>query len=150
MASAAIVFVDTSVLLYASDVRVPDKQKAAANWLAWCWQQQAGRISTQVLNELYVNLRRLAPSMSVNEARAFVRRYRAWAPWVVEESTVDEAWALQDRFQFSYCDALMVAAALHQRCTVLLTEDLQHGLQVDGLQILSPFHAPVPDSRSSS
>ncbi len=139
MPSGSTVFVDTNVLLYAQDRRDPSKQGAAEAWLSFCWYQRCGRLSTQVLNELFVNLRKAAPGMKVEAARELVRRYRAWQPWAVDETTVDRAWALQDRFQFNYWDALMVAAAQQLGCRVLLTEDLQHQLAVDQLLVVNPF-----------
>jgi predicted nucleic acid-binding protein len=139
MPNGSTAFVDTNVLLYAQDPRDSGKQAAAAAWLAHFWRTRSGRISTQVMNEFYVNLRRAAPSMTLAATRALVQRYRAWQPWVVDEATVDRAWALQDRFSFSYWDALMVAAAQQQGCVALLTEDLQHGLNVDQLRIINPF-----------
>lgn len=33
----------------------------------------------------------------------------------------------------------MVAAAQQQGCAYLLTEDLQHGQQIDSVQIVNPF-----------
>ncbi|MFN9281835.1 MAG: PIN domain-containing protein [Betaproteobacteria bacterium] len=141
MPSASTVFVDTNVLLYAQDDRAPSKQQSAQAWLTHCWNHRSGRLSTQVLNEFYVNLRKAAPGMSVDAARDLVRRYRAWQPWAVDEQTVDRAWGLQDRFSFSYWDALMVAAAHQLGCIVLLTEDLQHGLVVDRLEIVNPFYS---------
>ena len=139
MPSASTVFVDTNVLLYAVDPRHPGKQARAQAWLQQCWQRGCARISTQVLNELFANLRRVAPSMAVEDARRLVREYRAWTPWIVDDDTVDTAWHLQDRFTLSYWDALMVAAAQQQACTLLLTEDLQHDQLIDGVRILNPF-----------
>jgi predicted nucleic acid-binding protein len=139
MPSDSTVFVDTNVLLYAQDLRVPEKRAQATAWLAQCWRAGRGRLSTQVLNELFVNLRRTAPQLDLGEGRALVRRYRAWQPLAVDDSTVDLAWTLQDRFALSYWDALMVAAAQQLGCRYLLTEDLQHGQRIDSLQILNPF-----------
>jgi predicted nucleic acid-binding protein len=139
MPNDLLAFVDTNVLLYAQDLRDPPKQAAAAGWLAHFWAHRTGRISTQVLNELYANLRKAAPGMTLEATRALVRRYRAWQPWTVDDSTVDRAWLVQDRFQFNYWDALMVAAAQQQGCTVLLTEDLQHGQNIDSLRVVNPF-----------
>jgi predicted nucleic acid-binding protein len=139
MPSDSTVFVDTNVLLYAQDPRDPAKQQGAAGWLRRCWHDAIGRISTQVLHEYYVNLRRTAPRLAVEEARALVRQYRAWKPWLVDADTVDSAWALQDQLQLSYWDALMVAAAQQQGCAFLLTEDLQHGQRIDRIRILNPF-----------
>ena len=40
-------------------------------------------------------------------------------------------------------DALMIAAALRARCTVLYSEDMQHGMAIDGrLRIVDPFRDP--------
>jgi predicted nucleic acid-binding protein len=139
MPSGSTVFVDTNVLLCALDPRDPVKRSAAGDWIARCWREQRGRISTQVLNELYANLRRVAPSYEREAARELVQRYRAWSPWVVDDSTVDLAWRLEDRVAINYWDALMVAAAQQQACSYLLTEDLQHGRQIDGLRIINPF-----------
>lgn len=141
MQNGSTAFVDTNVLLYAQDPREPVKQARAAEWLAYCWAQHCGRISTQVLNEYYANLRKAAPALTADATRALVRRYRAWQPWVVDDITVDRAWVLQDRFQFNYWDALMVAAAQQLGCATLLTEDLHHGLQVDQLKIINPFYS---------
>jgi len=141
MPSGSTVFVDTNVLLYAVDVRDPRKQIVAQQWLAQCWQRGCGRLSTQVLHEMYVNLRRLAPALSLEQARRMVREYRAWTPWLVDDDTVDLAWSLQDEYTFLYWDALMVAAARQQGCTLLLTEDLQHDLRIDELRIVNPFLA---------
>ncbi len=135
----ALVFVDTNVLLYAQDPREPDKSRQAQRWLSWCWGEGCARSSTQVLHELYVNLRRVAPQMDADAAKRLVRRYRAWRPWLVDEVTVDLAWEIQDRFDFSYWDGLMLAAAQQQGCRYLLTEDLQHLQQVDSVQIIDPF-----------
>lgn len=139
MASDSTVFVDTNVLLYSIDVRDAVKRDAASSWIAYCWREECGRISTQVLNELYANLRRVAPNYERKAAREFVGRYRAWSPWVVDDSTVDLAWQLEDRVAINYWDALMVAAAQQQACSYLLTEDLQHGQRIDSLRIVNPF-----------
>ena len=139
MPSDSTVFGDTNVFLYAQDPRAPEKRDACAAWIAWCWKAQRGRLSSQVLHELYANLRRVAPTLDKQVARDVVRRYRAWSAWLVDDAGVELAWQLQDRFVLGYWDALMVAAALHQGCTYLLTEDLQHEQQIDRVQVLSPF-----------
>jgi predicted nucleic acid-binding protein len=140
MPSASTVFVDTNVLLYAFDERDAAKRDQARAWLTWCWHSTLGRVSTQVLHEFYANaLRKFTRTLPTHKARAEVVRLRAWKPWNVDDDTVDAAWELQDRIGFSYWDALMVAAAQQQGCRYLLTEDLQHQQQIDGVQVLNPF-----------
>ncbi|MFG6430586.1 PIN domain-containing protein [Roseateles sp. LYH14W] len=136
------VFVDTNVLLYAFDDRDLAKQQRAREWLERCWLRRCGRVSTQVLNEFYANARkRFATAISAGDARAEVRRYQLWRPWQIDQPTVETAWAAESRYQLSYWDALMVAAAQHQGCELLLTEDLQHDQRIDKLRIVNPFLA---------
>jgi len=47
---------------------------------------------------------------------------------------------LHHRHQFAYYDALIVAAALDASCPILYTEDMKHGMQIEGLQIPNPFN----------
>ena len=39
----------------------------------------------------------------------------------------------------SYWDALLIATAAEAGCTVILTEDLQHGARIAGVEIHNPF-----------
>jgi predicted nucleic acid-binding protein len=131
---------DTTVLLHCFDDRDPAKRDAARGWVGACWTRRCGRISGQVLNEFYNNARRkFATAISAGDARAEVRRYQHWKPWQTDHPTVETAWAIESRFGLNYWDALVVAAAQHQGCRYLLTDDLQHGLQIDSVQILNPF-----------
>lgn len=140
MPSAWTVFVDTNVLLYAEDRAFADKHQRARDWLRALWLRRCGRLSSQVLHEFYVNAtRKLQPPMPAGDARAEVRRYQRWTPWLVDHATVESAWAAESRYGLHYWDALMVAAAQHMGCTLLLTEDLLHDQQIDGLRIVNPF-----------
>jgi len=134
------VFVDTNVLIYSEDGADRAKQARAIEWLQALWTRRCGRLSTQVLNEFYVNAtKKLRPSMPPGDARAEVRRYQRWQPWVLDHATVETAWAMESRFGFSYWDSLIVASAKGQGCAYLLTEDLQHEQVIDKLQIINPF-----------
>jgi predicted nucleic acid-binding protein len=47
---------------------------------------------------------------------------------------------LAERYQLSVYDSMIVSAALSAECDVLLSEDLQDGLLIDGrLRVLKPF-----------
>jgi len=134
------VFVDTNVLIYSEDGRVPEKQAQALAWLRVLWQRRAGRLSNQVLNEFYTNVtRKIKPPMQSGDARAEVRRYQRWQPWAIDHPTVETAWSVESRFGFSYWDALIVASAQTLGCRYLLSGDMQHGQVVDSVQILNPF-----------
>jgi predicted nucleic acid-binding protein len=142
MPSDLTVFVDTNVLLYSEDLADAGKHRAARDWLRALWLRRCGRLSTQVLHEFYVNAtRKLRPAMPAGDARAEVRRYQRWQPWLVDHATVETAWALESRYALSYWDALVAAAAQQQGCALLLTEDLQHGQIIEGMRIVNPFLA---------
>lgn len=137
---SALVFVDTHVLLYSYDERDKAKQARAREWLTWCWKGNKGRISTQVLNELYNNaITKFRNTVTVHQARTEVRRLRLWQPPHLDTYTVDGAWDLQDRYSLGYWDALILSSAHQQGCNYLLTEDLQHGQQLDAVKVVNPF-----------
>lgn len=135
------VFVDTNVLLYSFDSRDTKKQAAADRWRKLLWHTHKGRTSFQVLSEFYVNIIRRWPEQR-DEARAVVKDLFSWEPIAVDAALLELSWTLQDRYRFSHWDALIVAAALAARCDYLLTEDLQHNQEMQGVRVISPFAQP--------
>jgi predicted nucleic acid-binding protein len=135
---SAPVFVDTNVLLYALDTAEPKKHQAAASWRSELWRSRRGRLSYQVLQEFYVQAVRKDPSRA-EAARAEVRDLFSWEPVALDGSVIETAWNLQGRFSLSFWDALIVAAAQAADCRFLLTEDLSHGQDLDGVLVVSPF-----------
>ena len=149
-----LVFVDTKVLISAEDGAEADKQHSALDWIERLWRARSGRLSTQVLNEFYVNVtRRLKPAMPQGDARARVRRYAAgWNPWQIDHATVETAWAMEARHGLQYWDCLVLAAAQHSGCTLVLSEDMQHEGRFGAVQVINPFLASIdevlgPDER---
>jgi predicted nucleic acid-binding protein len=134
----APVFVDSNVLLYAVDDAEPRKQRVARDWRAQLWKSRLGRVSFQVLSEFSVNAVRLKPAAS-KEARSEVRDLLAWNPVAVDAAVIERGWKLQDRYQISYWDSLIVAAAQAASCRFLLSEDFQNGQQMDGVEVVNPF-----------
>ena len=149
-----LVFVDTNVLIHAEDGAEADKQHSALAWIERLWRARSGRLSTQVLNEFYVNVtRKLKPAMPQGDARARVRRYAAgWNPWQIDHATVETAWAMEARHGLQYWDCLVLAAAQHSGCTLVLSEDMQHEGRYGAVQVINPFLASIdevlgPDER---
>lgn len=134
----APVFVDSNVLLYALDERDQAKQNLAREWRSVLWTKRLGRVSFQVLGEFYVNAIRINPS-AFEDARAEVRDLLAWRPVIIDSALLERGWKYQDRYHLSYWDSLIVAAAKVALCGFLLTEDLQAGQKLDGVEIVNPF-----------
>ena len=137
------VFVDTNALVYRYDAQNPAKQARADAWFTFIWHSRTGRLSFQVLQELYATLtRKLRPAMPAPDAQLIVRSLAFWQPVAVDLAMLERAWLLQDRFSMSWWDALIVAAAQVCACKVLLTEDLQHGQVFDTVRVVDPFASP--------
>jgi predicted nucleic acid-binding protein len=126
----AKVFVDTNVLVYSRDVSEPDKQAQALAWMAALWESRGGRLSYQVLQEFYVTVTaKLDPGLPPTLGK----------PIGVDGRGLEEAWRLQDRYQLSWWDALIVAAAQVGDCRYLLSEDFQEGMELGDLKVINPF-----------
>jgi len=137
---SALVFVDTNVLVYARDTRVPHKQRSAHEWLDFLWETRRGRLSPQVLNEYYVTVtRKLKPGLPVEEARTSVRDLYYWLGPVDAQDLLEAAWTLEDRASISFWDALVVGAARSMGCMYVLTEDLSARQDLGGVRVVDPF-----------
>lgn len=137
------VFVDTNVFVYLHSDSEPAKKLRADEWIAYLVSRRAGRLSFQVLQELYsVLTRRVRPPLAASKAQSIIRDLVAWRPLAIDMATLERAWLLQDRFVLSWWDALIVAAAQTCECDVLLTEDLQDGQVFDTVHVVNPFTAP--------
>lgn len=149
----SLVFLDTNILIYRRDPRIPAKQGIAYAWIAALGKLYRGRLSWQVLHEFYsVAVQKLSSLGFDRElARRDVRLLARWQPAETDLALLESAWSLTERYDFSWWDALIVAAALRQECTLLLSEDLQHNLVVDDrLTIIDPFAPDAPPPPSAS
>ena len=137
-------FVDTNVLLYGYDRGAGQRHELAQRWLRELWRHRTGRLSTQVLQEFYVNAqRKLTPRLPPGLAVRVLQRYRAWPVHSVAVPDVFEAFRVQQEQVLSLWDALIVVAAARSGATRLLTEDLNHGQVIEGVRVVNPFLAPA-------
>jgi len=142
----ALCFVDTNVFVYGRDASEPEKQALAQQWIEVLWKNRCGRTGIQVLNEYYVTVtRKLDPGLEAEKAWQDVEDLLAWDPAIADAALMKRGRDLTHRFSLSWWDALIVAAAQASGCRYLLTEDLQHGQEMDGTQILNPFHTTPQD-----
>lgn len=136
----AKVFVDSNILIYAHDWDAGPKQKAAAAQIKALWEDQSGRISTQVLQEFYVTVtQKLAKPLAKSKAREIVRDYAQWVAIPITPQTVIRASEISEGWRLSYWDSLILATAEEQDCSTVLTENLNAGQTVVGIQIVNPF-----------
>ena len=133
-------FVDTNVLVYAYDRAAGSKHVRARELVEELWTSGRGVLSTQVLQEFYVNvLRKIRPRVPPEDARTLVADYLAWDPVVNDGAAVLEAVDASRRHQLSYWDALVVVAAARSGASVIYSEDFNHGQTFGSVQVLNPF-----------
>ncbi len=130
---AADRFFDTNVLLYllSDDSRKADQAEALI--------AAGGVISVQVLNE-FASVASRKLKMSYAEIREILDVVRAVCQ--VEDLTLDvheQGLAVAEQYGFSLYDSMIVGAALAADCSVLYSEDMQHGQKLGPLVITNPF-----------
>ena len=133
-------FVDTNILVYAYDRGAGEKRDVARRRLEQLWAAGDGVISTQVLQEFYVNVRRKARKpMSRTSVRSLIADYLAWNPVVIDGTSVLEAIDAERRYRLSFWDALIVVAAQASGAGILLSEDFNDGQKYGSVQVVNPF-----------
>jgi predicted nucleic acid-binding protein len=133
-------FVDTNVLIYAHDLDAGAKHKQAAELIRSLWENGSGVLSTQVLQEFYVNVTQKIPKpVPLAAARGIIDAYRAWQVEVNTVTTVLLASEYQERNRLSFWDSMIVAAAVQGGAAILLTEDLNAGQLIEGVEVRNPF-----------
>ena len=127
-------FFDTNVLIYAFATGDP------RNELAEDLVAEGGTVSIQVLSE-FVNISRHKLGRAWSEIRdeLSVMKKLLDPPLPLTGEIHGAAVDIAERYGFHFYDSLIVAAALQAKCSILYTEDLQHGQKIDGLTIRNPF-----------
>lgn len=131
-------FFDTNVLLYADDMDAGPKTSIARALLRRCLVERSGVVSTQVLQEYYVNARKKL-GMDGAAARARVEVYLGFNVVTVTPSLVLAAIDLHRLHAVSFWDALVVRAAEQAGCDTLFSEDLQPWRQFGPVRVVNPF-----------
>jgi predicted nucleic acid-binding protein len=99
-------FVDTNILVYAHDRSAGDKHERAKALVGDLWRTRSGVVSTQVLQEVCVNVRRKAGRpLDLAATRDLVTDYLSWHVVVNDGDAVLIALELEDRHQISFWDA---------------------------------------------
>jgi len=134
------IFVDTNILIYAYDRGAGPKHDLALNLVETLWREGTGALSTQVLQEFYVNVRRKAQKpISARKAKDLITDYLAWNPVINDGASVIEAIELEQRYKFSFWDAMIIVAAQRAGASTLYSEDFNSGQVIGSLKIVNPF-----------
>ena len=134
-------FFDTNILVYAFLPGDPLKMEQAQTLMGETVESTTGVISYQVWQEFAsVAIRKFKVKASALEVmEVFNALSQTMQTVQSSERLFAAAVRLWSTYSLAWYDALIVAAALEGRCDVLYSEDLQDGLEIDGLRIVNPF-----------
>ena len=133
-------FVDTNVLVYAFDQSGSSKTRIAQRLLNELMDEDRLRVSTQVLQELFVTLtKKVKQPCSREAALAVLEDLTAWPLMVVDFVAIRAAVGLAAQAKLSFWDALVVIAAARTGAALLYTEDLNDGQEILGVRVCNPF-----------
>jgi predicted nucleic acid-binding protein len=139
---SAKAFIDTNVLVYLFDSRVPAKQQRAAQLFEQlATADDAPTLSTQVLQEAFVALTRKL-LLEAKEALSLLQALEQTS-FAIQPIHAPLIWRAAERLmtdKLSFWDALIVEAALEAGCTILYSEDFQEGRSYGSLTVSNPFH----------
>jgi predicted nucleic acid-binding protein len=131
-------FFDTNILLYTDDRANPAKQGRALDLLAEHRRQQTGVVSLQVLQEYFTGATQKF-HLDADVTRRKVELFAEFNVIIPEVSDVLAAIDLHRLHRLSFWDALIVQTAQNGSCSVLFSEDLQHGRAINRLRVVNPF-----------
>ncbi len=132
-------FIDTNILLYSIS---RDRAEAPKRDIAVALLEAENiALSVQVLQEFYVQATRTTRPDALAHDIA-VGLMRTWLRFKVQEITLPvmiHALEIKAIYGLSYWNAAIVAAARALGCRELLSEDMSHGREIEGLTINNPF-----------
>lgn len=135
-------FVDTNVLVYAFERSDSARKRIAQRLLGDLMVEDRLRVSTQVLQELFVTLtRKVSQPCPAAEALAVLEDLTAWPLMVVDYAAIRAAVELMGQAKLSFWDGLIVVSAARSGASVLYTEDMNDGQDILGIRITNPFAA---------
>ena len=133
-------FFDTNVLVYVYDSSEPRKRAQAFELLVRAMEQESAVLSAQVLGEFFITVtRKIAHPLSDDEAEEVIREVAILPVVELDLPLVQRAISTCRRYQITYWDSLIIAAAERAGCTRILSEDLNQGQSYNGILVVNPF-----------
>jgi len=133
-------FVDTNIVIYAYDIHAGAKHSTAQALMNDLWLSQTGCLSIQVLQEFYVNVtQKFVTPVDITTATGIIRDLSDWRVYAPTPNDVLNAIRVQQRYQLSFWDAMIVWSAARLGCAILWSEDLNHGQTYEGVRVQNPF-----------
>ncbi len=134
---------DTNVLVYAIDRAAGHKYNRAVELIDQAVYLDSF-LTLQALSEFYASTTKKRYAKH-DEAVLFITELMEVFP-IVENNCTSFSIALETvkNHQIPFWDAMLWATAREEGCTLLLSEDFQHGFTSRGMKIINPFLSDKP------
>jgi predicted nucleic acid-binding protein len=104
------------------------------------WNSRLGVVSTQVLQELFVNVvKKIQKPIEKRLAREIVKDLLKWHVVLINGDSILDAIVISDRYRYSFWDAMIIESAIRGGAKILMTEDLPNGQEISEVTIKNPF-----------
>jgi len=134
------VFLDANIIVYAYDISDKDKHGRAVSILESIWRAETGVVSTQVLQEFFVNATKKIPNpLDIGIAKEIIRDLSKWDVIVNDVEVMLYAIDIHQEYKYSFCDSMIIASAVKGGAAVLLSEDFSDGQVINGVAVRNPF-----------
>ena len=131
-------FFDTNILIYTDESAFPEKQAKAIQLLDDGWNSGNIVLSTQVLQEYFAaSTRKLGVKPEIAQRKIGLLAHLNIIS--IEHGDIVQAIDIHRLHSFSFWDALIIRMAQKSSCTVLYSEDFQHGQQIGDVRVTNPF-----------
>ena len=131
------IFIDSNILIYAVS-----KNSLKYEVVRQLLIQNVDKIiiTSQVINE-FVNICIKKGILSLRDAFKNADEFMEIFEFsMITKSNIRLAMSVKMRYKYSYWDSLIIASALENGCSILHSEDMQHGQIIEGrLKIINPF-----------
>ena len=145
----AKVFFDTNILVYTVDKKDPEKTRVSRETIKSVTQNHSPVISTQILQEFY-NAATSKLKIDKIAAKNIVHNFRNMEIVTIDLILIEQAIDVSVLFQLSFWDSLVIAAAEQANCSYLISEDLNSGQRIRGMEIINPFKKRAYFSRDDT
>lgn len=131
-------FVDTNILIYLFSKDERDKRTTCKNYLHKVGEKGILVISTQVMSEFAVVMLRKY-QMPPSHLKSILEDFSAFEVVTITPDIVNKAVDIHVLNQLSFWDSQVVSAALSANCTAIISEDLNHGQKIEGIEVINPM-----------
>jgi len=134
-------FLDTNIFVYSFDLADAGKREIATQLIANALRSGQGVVSYQVVQEFFnFALRKFKTPLDARQCDLYLDS--VFVPLLAVHSSIqptERALETLPKLRMSWCDSLILAAAAEASCSLLYSEDFQHGRTIGDVEIRNPF-----------